>query len=177
MAAICFTPADVYLFEKLLPNIVVSVEFVSAAWIKFTEAAPVPSIAFVERVLIKSRFVPHGVWVYNVLLVLFARVAFALADELTLSVEGTTVVMFGISVVAFIPIPAPLACSGRKKNAQLVTLEDDDPAPSIIFPNLLACAPLIALIMVCLAVVGVMLIKERVFVAVFKFNLVPSSST
>ena len=138
-----------------------------------------PSIAFVERVLIKSRFVPHGVWVYNVLLVLFARVAFALADELTLSVEGTTVVMFGISVVAFIPIPAPLACacSGRKKNAQLVTLEDDDPAPSIILPNLLDCAPLIALIMVCLAVVGVMLIKERVFVAVFKFNLVPSSST
>ncbi len=136
-----------------------------------------PSIAFVERVLIKSRSVPHGVWLNNVLLVLFPKVVFAVADELTLSVDGTTVVMFGISVVAFIPIPVPLACSGRKKNAQFVRFEVDDPAPSIIFPNLLACAPLIALIMVCLAVVGVMLIKERVFVAVFKFNLVPSSST
>ena len=135
-----------------------------------------PSIAFVESALIKSLGVPHGVFVNNVLPVLFERVAFAVANEL-LVVDETAVVMFGISVVAFRPIPASMACSGRKKKAQFFTFELEALAPSIISPKSLDLTPLIAVIIVCLGEFGVILRAERLFVAVFKFNLVPSSST
>ena len=102
---------------KFPPNIDDSVEFVSAAWIVFTEASPAPLVAFVERVLIKRRSVPHGVLVKNVLPMLL--VAEALAE--------TAVVIFGKFVVALRPIGASFACSGRKKKAQFVTLLVEEP--------------------------------------------------
>ena len=99
-AAICLTPAEVYLVPKSLPNIALSVEFVRAAWIVLTEASPVPSVALVERLLMGIRCVPQGVrrWV---------MFAVELAEVVAVERKG---VLF-----PEIPLTAALTCSGRKK--------------------------------------------------------------